>query len=104
MKTKRDITEDVIFRVFRDGNDVIAFWPASAADNDGRYCQSYQHIGQHSPANYQGCLRATRPATPNEYKDLLKELKQIGYKPNIIKRATKWYDKARMNSCSLKGK
>lgn len=88
MNTKRDITDDVIFRVFRKDGDVIAFWPAVSASTIHDYCQSYQHIGQHGGADYAGCLSITRLATPKEYKDLLAELKQIGYKPNVIKRAT----------------
>ena len=95
--------EDVIFRVFRNkkdvklfGNDVVAFWPAVSADLSGNCCKSYQHIGQHGPADYAHCLRFTRPATPNEYKDLLAELKQIGYKPNVIKRATRTHERHRI--------
>jgi hypothetical protein len=101
MKIKRDIQEDVIFRVFRKGGGIIAFWPAVKVDFYGYVltCQSYQHVGQHGAADYQYCLALTRLATPKEYKDLLKELKGRGYTPHIIQRVTKQHEDFRKKSC-----
>jgi hypothetical protein len=71
----------VVFRVFTgaDGGDVIALMPHVKGDVFGRYCQSYQHIGQHGSADYAGCILRSRPATPAEYAPLLAELESIGY-------------------------
>ncbi len=39
----------VIFRKDRTGwKDCFALFPELAADNYGNFCESYQHIGQHS--------------------------------------------------------
>ena len=86
MRTQRDISNDVVFRVFRNGGDVIALWPAVLTNK--HYCQSYQHIGQHGPADYNGLISITRLASPVEYAELLKELRRLGYSPNVIKRIT----------------
>lgn len=46
------------------------------------------HDGQHAPADYAGVIACTRPATEEEYRDLLAELKSIGYDElRILKRA-----------------
>ena len=73
----------VIFRKFKDG-DVIAFFP-EIKGWDGSM-ESYMHLGQHSSADYNGLLSDTKPATPEEYKDLATELESIGYNLLIRKR------------------
>ena len=73
-----------VFRVFSDG-EVIALFPQIAA---GWYCQSYMHVGQHGSADTGIVINQTRLATPKEYRTLLKELKQLGYNPKIMKRCT----------------
>lgn len=80
--------DKVIFRKDRtkDGS-VFALFPLIATDRNGYYCQSYQHIGQHSGADYAGCVRASRPAKPSEYKDLARELRGRGYRLQVIQRA-----------------
>ncbi len=77
-----DVTP-VVFRVWKgkDGT-VVALFPTLPADNSGRLCESYEHIGQHGGADYAGCIRRTRPATPEEYARLKAELTTIGY--NLI--------------------
>ena len=72
----------VVFRVFtgKDGGDVVALFPELPADNAGRYCESYQHIGQHGGADYEGLMRhGTRPATVDESAALEKELRAAPY-------------------------
>ena len=69
----------VIYRIFKDGGDVVALFPTIDADVNGRYCQSYQHVGQHGGADYTGCIVMSRPAKADEYRDLHNELVQIGY-------------------------
>lgn len=79
--------EIAIFRIDREGN-VYALFPELPADNYGRFCTCFQHIGQHSAADYHGCIANSRPAKPEEYADLKAELEQRGYELAIRKRAT----------------
>jgi len=78
--------DKVIFRKFREGGNIVALFPEYAGSTDLQTCMSYMHIGQHSAASI-GLLTSrntTRPAKPEEYADLLNELKQIGYNPKPI--------------------
>jgi len=79
-------TTAVVFRRWRNG-DIIALFPEQAADRRG-HCDSYEHVGQHGGADYDGVVAVTRPATPAEYADLARELTTIGYNLRIVKRAT----------------
>lgn len=68
----------VIFRVFKDGGDVLALFP-DIQEGPGQ-CLSYQHVGQHGAADLS--LRTddtTRAAVAAGYADLLQELRAIGY-------------------------
>jgi hypothetical protein len=79
----------VIFRKWRDKEGgILALMPELASDVYGHYCTSYEHIGQHGGADYHGCIQRTRPATPEEYASLLRELTDIGYNVLPRKRAT----------------
>lgn len=65
----------VMFRWWQDS--VIALFPCQ---NEGNGCvNSYQIVGQHGGANLEMILNNSRPATPNEYEDIKKELEGIGY-------------------------
>jgi hypothetical protein len=71
----------VIFRKWKDNGDIIAFFPD---DDWGRgLIGSYMHTGQHGGAMYP-C--DTVPASPEEYADLLAELKQVGYDDLVIRK------------------
>ena len=72
----------VVFRKFRDVGSIIALFPHEVADNKGN-CSSYMHVGQHGAADYSGCIRASVPATEEEYLPLKRELESIGYKLRI---------------------
>ena len=49
---------------------------------------SYMHVGQHGAAYYTAVIAETSLAHDNEYKDLLSELKAIGYTDlRIVQRA-----------------
>lgn len=72
----------VIFRMF--GGDVIALFPG-IPENTG-FCSSYMHVGQHGSADYRAVIRTSRPATPEEYNDLKKELESAPYNYNFIVR------------------
>jgi hypothetical protein len=85
MPAEKDL---VIIRVWKgDDSDVFALFPELPADNAGNLCTSYQHIGQHSGADYHGCIGNSRPATAEEAAPLLEELRRIGYNPRVIRRA-----------------
>jgi hypothetical protein len=70
----------VIFRKFSEG-DIIAFLPEMPA-NYG-FVLSYMHVGQHGEAG-SDISTYTKPATPEEYKPLQKELERV-YGPLTIR-------------------
>ena len=90
----------VIFRKWpeSEGGDVLALFPEEPADNSGSFCNSYMHVGQHDAAEYRMCIKATVPATPREYRELAAELRKIGYKLDIRKRATSAMRNKRMEA------
>jgi hypothetical protein len=71
------MTTPVIFRKFKEG-DIIAMFPTFPGDMNPNTCSSYQHLGQHGAATID-LIYGTKPATEQEYKDLLEELVSIGY-------------------------
>lgn len=75
----------VIFRKWV-GGEIIALFP----ENDEGFgeCTSYEHIGQHAGAHYAGVVASTKPATPEEYADLKRELESYpyGYKLKVRRR------------------
>ena len=73
----------VVFRKYKDG-DILALFPELS--EGGAAVESYMRIGQHSSADYNHCIRTTKPATPKEYKNLAIELTSIGYNLLIRKR------------------
>jgi len=78
----------VMFRKDWNG-DVYALFPEIAATvGNPAHCLSYQHIGQHCAADYQLCIRASKPAKSAEYAELFAELTTIGYSLEVIQRAT----------------
>lgn len=69
--------DTVIFRKWRGyPHTVIALFPGDVFQG---FVQSYEHIGQHGRADYGLVIRQTRPASPEDYADLAKELTEIGY-------------------------
>ena len=80
----------VVFRVDTSKEfkgTVYALFP-EINENNGR-CSSYSHVGQHSAADYHGCIKTSRPATEEEYKPLFDELTSIGYNLRVIKKYIK---------------
>lgn len=86
MEKDTDITR-VVFRIWRDTGEVIAFFPDVPADK--KYMMSYMHIGQHGEADYQYLIKETSLATPAEYKPLKEELESIGYHLRVVKRISR---------------
>lgn len=81
----------VIFRKFpkSEGGEVIALFPAIAGKAGDPYtCSSYIHIGQHASASVD-LVRSTRLAKMEEYKDLARELINLGYTLRIVSRFTR---------------
>lgn len=79
----------VIFRRDLDGyKDCFALFPELPADNHGRYCTCFQHVGQHCAADFHACIANSDPAKPAEYAELQRELEQRGYELTIRRRAT----------------
>jgi len=76
MKTK------VIFRI--DGDEVVAVFPEDTTQSGSLGC--YAHVGQHSNCTYGWYLTKTKPASPDQYEGLKKELEQIGYVLHVQKR------------------
>ena len=74
---------NVIFIIHPNDEDVLAYFPHTSWNMEGnRMC--YQHIGQHgacSPSYAEEC----REATPEEYADLHRELRDlVGYDDLVI--------------------
>lgn len=79
---------DIIFRYdltkgFK--GTILALFPHEVWDRSGNVT-SYLHVGQHGAADYRICIRASRPATPEEYNVLKKELEDRGYNINVVKK------------------
>jgi len=86
--TQEPVTK-VVFRKWRkESGEVLALFPEIPADVLGNTCLSYEHIGQHGAADYDLCIRRTRPALPGEYQDLKEELEKIGYRLEVVNRIT----------------
>ena len=84
MEEVEEVTE-VIFRKEKD-NSITAVFP-KLSYRQGYKVTYYTHIGQHGECDYSYFTKQTKPATPEEYKDLKEELESIGYNLKVIKRA-----------------
>ncbi len=79
---------DVIFRVDTSKDfkgTVFALLPHEVCDKKG-HVTCYQHVGQHSGADYHHCMRTSRLAKESEYKNLKIEMESLGYNFNILTR------------------
>ena len=65
----------IVFRREKDGNILAVFGEKFTPYTLAGYC----HIGQHCAVGVQYYQNETVPATAGEYKNLLSELKNIGY-------------------------
>jgi hypothetical protein len=85
----------VVFRKWRDTNDVIALFPELPADLYGEYCDAYEHVGQHGGADFHGVIQKTTPCSAEQAADLAAELQRIGYRLRPIRRASRVHHDAR---------
>jgi hypothetical protein len=89
----------VLFRTLRkDPNDVFALFPSLPGTNAPWTCTCYQHVGQHSTADYAHCILVSRPSTKTERRELSKELRSIGYAFKIVSKATNAMRQSRWNA------
>jgi len=79
-------TTPVMFRKWpeKEGGGIIALFPTEPGTSDPYTCDSYESIGRHGSADPVGVIRATKPAKPAEYADLMKELHSIGYRNLVV--------------------
>ena len=93
----------VVFRRWRDNGDIIALFPELPADCQGRFCDAYEHVGQHGGANFHGVVQATKPVSVKDAADLIQELERIGYVLRPIKGASyKLHEARRATARSLR--
>lgn len=92
----------VIFRKFgpRRGGDVSAFFPAEIGTYEPHTCTCYAHVGQHGSADLHEMIRVSRPARPEEYADLKKELESApyGYRLKVYSREQPAHRAARQDA------
>lgn len=84
----------VIFRIDKYGKDkqVTAVFPYEESTVGKPWLRTcYAHIGQHGACDKAWVYEYTRPATPEEYAPLKKELERMGYSLQVLKRGVKWY-------------
>lgn len=81
-KTDSEPITEVVFRKWKNGGEIVALFPYEI-QNVGGYCLSYEHVGQHSDADYIHCIINSKPANESEYADLKAELEGIGYKLKV---------------------
>lgn len=77
------ITE-VIYRIFQ--GEVLALFPGVPGTREVHTCASYAHMGQHSSADLAYVMASSKPAMPNDYAALHRELEGRGYRLKIVGR------------------
>lgn len=72
----------VIFRKWNCDDSVVAVFPQVYHNEElyGRHIvTTYEHVGQHGSAAFSLAMTHSKPAQPQEYADLLSELRSRGY-------------------------
>ena len=77
---KKD-THKTKVQFLKNKDELFAYFPNEIHSSNLRTC--YAHIGQHSPCSIEYANEAKK-ATKREYKELQKELENIGYNLEII--------------------
>jgi hypothetical protein len=81
-----NIKIDVKFMYNEQTDDLYAFfpkWEEGKNECGDKLYTMYSHVGQHSSGCYE-YVAESRPATKEEYNNLMLELESIGYDLNII--------------------
>lgn len=81
----------VVFRYDKKADEILAVFPElSSRANYSVLC--YAHIGQHFEASHPHIIETTKPATIEQYGELLAELEAIGYDDlRVVKRCRPIY-------------
>ena len=106
MKTRTDTIIPVVLRTWQkylDKGEVYALFPTLASNQTSYYCNSYDLIGGHSGANYVLCIQSSRPAIKAESAPIVRELKRIGYRLRVVKRASAAMHNERMKDGIIHG-
>ena len=78
------VTIEVMFRKYRDKSaEILAVFPYEAHDLADSFVTCYAHVGQHGGAQMEHVHSATRPAKPDEYAELYRELQGIYERPKF---------------------
>ncbi len=91
----------VVFR--KSKGEVTALFPLEPGTNSPYDMTCYCHIGQHSAAGMD-FIGDSKPAKPAEYRDLARELRNLGYKLQIGKRIPRNSVKIRRKKLAELGK
>ena len=76
---------EMIFRKEKNG-DILAVFPYEPYNDTHNVMACYVHVGQHGGCHFDYALKETKPAKPEEYADLYKELESLGYNIKVVKR------------------
>jgi hypothetical protein len=82
---KDKCTTVVVFRKLNKDGGIIALFPYE--QHVEHFITSYEHVGQHSGADYNYVVSISKLAKEDEYCDLKRELEDMGYNLIVRKRA-----------------
>lgn len=85
----------MMFRVWGRQHELFALMPTILGTYDPATCSAYAQVGQHGSADPCGCIQRSRPATPEEYGPLKRELEGLGYRVKVIRRTSRKHYEAR---------
>lgn len=88
-RVEKGIKLQTVFRKDKKANEIICVF-LDCPEGDDKL-SAYSHLGQHFIVDYNYLKNCTCPASILERKELLKEIKAIGYSPIINNRITKKY-------------
>lgn len=72
-----------------------AIFPEIPVDDLGRYCHSYDEVGQFIACEYERVIHDTTPVTKSECRRLARELTLLGYNLQPIRQATEQHHERR---------
>ena len=76
---------EMIFRKEKNG-DILAVFPYEPYNDIHNVVGCYAHLGQHGGCHFDYVLKETKPAKPEEYAALYKELESLGYNIKVVRR------------------
>lgn len=95
--TKRTPPVDVMFRVDRKEGDVYALLPGLAGTREPHTCVCFSRDG-HASADLTGCVRSSRPATPEQRAGLERTMLAYPYLYSLrpVARSTRRHERLRI--------